>query len=66
MIPVVQLPARLRELDLNDEIVVYCHVGIRSAGAVFLLRKNGFTKVKNLTGGIDAWAVQVDPKMPRY
>jgi len=66
LIPVDQLSHRLKELDLNDEIVVYCHVGIRSAGAVSLLRKNGFTNVKNLTGGIDAWAVQVDPEMPRY
>jgi sulfur-carrier protein adenylyltransferase/sulfurtransferase len=66
LIPVDQLSHRLKELGLNDEIVVYCHVGIRSAGAVSLLRKNGFTNVKNLTGGIDAWAVQVDPEMPRY
>ena len=66
LIPVDQLSLHLKELDLNDEIVVYCHIGIRSAGAVSLLRKNGFTKVKNLTGGIDAWAVQVDPEMPRY
>jgi molybdopterin/thiamine biosynthesis adenylyltransferase/rhodanese-related sulfurtransferase len=66
LIPVDQLSHRLKELGLNDEIVVYCHVGIRSAGAVSLLRKYGFTNVKNLTGGIDAWAVQVDPEMPRY
>ncbi len=66
LIPVDQLALRLKELDLNDEIVVYCHVGIRSASAVSLLRENGFTNVRNLTGGIDAWAVQVDPKMPRY
>ena len=66
LIPVDQLSHRLKELDLNDEIVAYCHVGIRSAGAVSLLRKNGFTNVKNLTGGIDAWAAKVDPKMARY
>ncbi len=66
LIPVDQLSLRLKELDLNDEIVAYCHVGIRSAGAVSMLRENGFTNVKNLLGGIDAWAVQVDPKMPRY
>jgi len=66
LIPVDQLSLRLKELDLNDEIVAYCHVGIRSAGAVSLLRENGFTNVRNLLGGIDAWAVQIDPKMPRY
>jgi molybdopterin/thiamine biosynthesis adenylyltransferase/rhodanese-related sulfurtransferase len=66
LIPVDQLSHRLKELELNDEIVAYCHVGIRSAGAVSLLRKNGFTNVKNLLGGIDGWAAQVDPEMPRY
>ncbi len=66
LIPVDQLSLRLKELGLNDEIVVYCHVGMRSASAVSLLRENGFANVKNLLGGIDAWAVQVDPKMPRY
>ena len=66
LIPVDQLSLRLKELDLNDEIVAYCHVGIRSASAVSMLRENGFTNVRNLQGGIDAWAVQVDPKMPRY
>lgn len=66
LIPVDQLAHRLKELNLNDEIVAYCHIGIRSTGAVSLLRENGFTNVRNLQGGIDAWAVQVDPKMPRY
>jgi adenylyltransferase/sulfurtransferase len=66
LIPVGELSHRMKELNLKDEIVVYCHVGIRSSGAVSLLRKNGFTNVKNLKGGIDAWARQVDPKMPRY
>ena len=66
LIPVDQLSHRLKELDLNDEIVAYCHVGIRSTGAVSLLRENGFTNVRSLQGGIDAWAVQIDPKMPRY
>ncbi len=66
LIPLDQLSLRLNELDLNDEIVAYCHVGIRSASAVSLLRDNGFTNVKNLLGGIDSWAAQVDPEMPRY
>jgi adenylyltransferase/sulfurtransferase len=66
LIPVDQLSHRLKELDFNAEIVAYCHVGIRSARAVSLLRKNGFTNVKSLHGGIDAWAIAVDPKMPRY
>lgn len=66
LIPLDQLPGRLIELDENREIVVYCHVGIRSTAAVSLLKRSGFTKVRNLLGGIDEWARQVDPITPRY
>ena len=66
LIPVEELSDRMVELNKNSEIVVYCHVGIRSTGAVRQLRAAGFRNVKNLQGGIDAWANEVDPKMPRY
>ena len=66
LIPVEKLDTRLGELKRDSEIVVYCHVGIRSAGAVRLLRQAGFANVRNLQGGIDEWARQVDNKMPRY
>lgn len=66
LILVEELSDRLRELNRNTEIVVYCHVGVRSAGAVRLLREAGFANVRNLQGGIDAWAREIDPKMPRY
>lgn len=66
LIPLDQLSARLEELRKDREIVVYCHVGIRSASAVMLLRESGFTKARNLLGGIDEWARQIDPKMVRY
>lgn len=66
LIPIDQLSTRLEELGKDRETVVYCHVGIRSAGAVTLLRESGFTKVRNLLGGIDEWARQIDPKMVRY
>src|SRR5467141_2638543 len=66
LIPVEDLPTRLGELNRDSEIVVYCHVGIRSTGAVRLLRQAGFANVRNLQGGIDEWARQVDIKMPRY
>lgn len=66
LIPLGVLADRLHELQKNQEIVVYCHHGIRSAHAVGLLRRAGFTNVKNLSGGIDAWARTVDPLMPRY
>ncbi len=66
LIPVEELDTRLGELKRDSEIVVYCHVGIRSASAVKLLRQAGFANVRNLQGGIDEWARQVDNKMPRY
>ena len=66
LIPVEELDTRLSELKRDSEIVVYCHVGIRSASAVRLLRQAGFANVRNLQGGIDEWARQVDNKMPRY
>ena len=66
LIPLGQVPERMNELDTADEIVVYCKVGGRSAAALQFLRQSGFRKVKNLRGGIDAWARQIDPTMPRY
>ncbi len=66
LIPLEELSTRLGELDRVSEIVVYCHVGIRSASAVRLLRQSGFSNVRNLQGGIDEWARQIDSKMPRY
>jgi sulfur-carrier protein adenylyltransferase/sulfurtransferase len=65
-IEIDELPRRLNELDPDQEIVVYCRIGVRSARAVELLQQSGFTDVKNLKGGINAWADQVDPRMFRY
>ncbi|MDQ3815789.1 MAG: molybdopterin-synthase adenylyltransferase MoeB [Armatimonadota bacterium] len=66
LIPLNSIPERMNELDTADDIVVHCHHGMRSARAINFLRKMGFQKLKNLAGGIDAWAVNVDPDMPRY
>jgi adenylyltransferase/sulfurtransferase len=66
LIPLGVLPERLKELDPMSEIVVYCHTGIRSANAVAFLLSRGFTKARNLRGGIAAWAEEVDSNMPRY
>ena len=66
LIPLGTLPQSLEKLDRNTEIVAYCHHGMRSADAVGFLLQQGFTDVKNLVGGIDAWSVQVDPSIPRY
>ncbi len=66
LIPLRDLPERVNELDSAEEIVAYCHTGGRSARATDFLRSIGYKKVRNLEGGIEAWAVEVDPSMPRY
>ena len=66
LIPLDDIPDRLNELDTADEIVAYCHHGTRSARALGFLQKMGYKKLKNLAGGIDAWATNVDSDMPRY
>jgi adenylyltransferase/sulfurtransferase len=65
-IPLGQLAARLSELDSAREMVVFCKGGTRSARALELLVSAGFKKVKNLQGGINTWAREVDPKLPIY
>lgn len=66
LIPLRTLPGKLSELNPRDEIVVYCHTGVRSRSAVEFLESNGFSNVRNLTGGIEAWAREIDPTMVRY
>lgn len=66
LIPLGTLPHSLAKLDKSSEIIAYCHHGMRSADATGFLLQQGFSNVKNLVGGIDAWSVQVDTKVPRY
>ena len=66
LIPLGRLPQEVHRLNTADEMVVYCKIGQRSALAVQFLLETGFRKVKNLEGGIDAWAERVDPSLPRY
>jgi len=66
LIPLGQMAARLSELDSAEEIVLFCKAGTRSARALELLLSAGFRKVKNLKGGINAWAREVDPSLPIY
>ena len=66
LIPLGDLPQRLTELEGHDDMVVHCKSGVRSAKAVKLLREAGFSKAKNLRGGILAWIDRVDPSLPKY
>jgi len=66
LIPLGQLPERLNQLDGHQEIVTHCHRGMRSMQALAILRAAGFSRVRSLNGGIDAWSAHVDPSVPRY
>jgi adenylyltransferase/sulfurtransferase len=66
LIPLGQLAARLSELDSAEEIVLFCKAGTRSARALEVLASAGFRRVKNLKGGINAWARDIDPCLPVY
>jgi rhodanese-related sulfurtransferase len=65
-IPLGQIIARFEELPADQELVVLCHHGIRSALVVNYLQKNGFEKVHNLEGGIHLWSIDVEPTMIKY
>ena len=66
LIPLSELPARLAEIDPRAPVIVYCHHGRRSLQAVGLLRAAGFHDALSLAGGIEAWACELDPALPRY
>jgi rhodanese-related sulfurtransferase len=68
LISLGQLYERAGEIEAwkEKEIVVYCHHGIRSLHAIAQLRSLGFNQLRNLAGGIDAWAGTVDSSLPRY
>jgi len=66
LIPLNDLPKRVHELDPSKDMVVHCRSGGRSSRAVEFLQKAGYTKAKNLAGGILAWADRIDPKVPKY
>ena len=66
LVPLGDLPARLAEIPRNRELVTVCHHGGRSLSARALLLRAGFSPVRSLAGGVDAWAAEVDPEMKRY
>lgn len=66
LIPMGSVFSRIGELDPARETVVICHHGVRSYHVARLLEVNGFINVINLSGGVDAWATQVDAGMATY
>ena len=68
LLPMQELPQRVSEIQAWSDrpVVVVCHHGIRSMRVAMWLRSAGFAQAQTLTGGMDAWSCQIDPRMPRY
>jgi rhodanese-related sulfurtransferase len=66
LLPMSRLPAWIDTLNPQDELIVMCHHGIRSAHVCQFLISRGFANVSNLTGGIDLWSDEVDESVPHY
>ncbi len=66
LIPMGEIPDRYTELDPNSDIVLVCRSGSRSAKVMAFLDEMGFTRLRNLDGGMNAWATEIDPSLPVY
>lgn len=65
-LPMMQVPMRLSEIDASQPVVCICHHGGRSGQVAMFLSRQGYENAYNLTGGINAWSILVDPAVPRY
>lgn len=66
LIPMGSVPANLQALDTDDEVICYCHHGMRSMDVAVWLRGQGVQRARSLAGGIDRWSTEIDPSVPRY
>jgi rhodanese-related sulfurtransferase len=66
LIPLGTLPANLNTLLDADNVICYCHHGVRSLDAAVWLRQQGVESAKSMAGGIERWSVEIDPRVPRY
>jgi rhodanese-related sulfurtransferase len=66
LVPLGSLAASLETLPDVDELICYCHHGMRSLDAAAWLRLQGIEKAKSLAGGIERWSLEIDPRVPRY
>jgi rhodanese-related sulfurtransferase len=66
LVPMNDIPARLAEIEQAKDVVAICHHGSRSMQVALFLEKNGFARVHNLVGGVDAWSRTVDANVPLY
>jgi rhodanese-related sulfurtransferase len=66
LIPMGSIPANLQALDTGDEVICYCHHGMRSLDVAVWLRSQGVERAKSLAGGIERWSLEIDPRVLRY
>jgi rhodanese-related sulfurtransferase len=66
LVPLRTLPTNLATFDGAEEVVVYCHHGMRSLDAAAFLRSQGVEKARSMAGGIERWSTEIDPRVPRY
>jgi rhodanese-related sulfurtransferase len=66
LIPMGSIPANLQALDTDEDVICYCHHGMRSFDVAVWLRAQGVESAKSLAGGIERWSTEIDPQVPRY
>jgi rhodanese-related sulfurtransferase len=66
LVPMREIPANLAKFEEADQIVLFCHHGIRSLDAAAWLRAQDVAGAKSMAGGIDRWSAEIDPSVPRY
>jgi rhodanese-related sulfurtransferase len=66
LIPLGEIPANLARLENAEELVLFCHHGMRSLDAAAWLRSQGVEGARSMTGGIERWSTEIDPRVPRY
>jgi rhodanese-related sulfurtransferase len=66
LIPMGSIPANLQALDVDEDVVCYCHHGMRSMDVAVWLRGQGVQRAKSLAGGIERWSLEIDQRVPRY
>jgi len=66
LIPMRMIPSNLQALDVDEDVICYCHHGMRSLDVAAWLRSQGIENAQSLAGGIDRWSLEIDPTVPRY
>lgn len=66
LIPMGTIPVNLQRLDVDEDVICFCHHGMRSLDVANWLRSRGVNGAKSMNGGIDRWSTEIDPSVPRY